>query len=143
MSQARPRPLRVLVVEDRDDTRDAFRVLIGLWGHVCEAAATGAAALRLARAFRPDVVVMDIGLPDMDGYETACAMRKLPGLAGAVFVTLTANGCDDDRERSHAEGFAAHLVKPTNPAELRKLLDRLASERTPAPGPRLSPELRG
>ena len=141
MSPAHPRPLRVLVVEDRDDTRDAFRVLIGLWGYVCEAAASGAAAVHLTRAFRPDVVVMDIGLPDMDGYEAARAMRKASGMARAVFVALTANGCDEDAERSRVEGFAAHLVKPTNPAELRKLLDRLASERTPAP--RLSSEPRG
>ena len=89
-------------------------------------------ALRAASAFPPDVVLMDIGLaPGMDGWETARAMRKLPGLSETVFVAVTGYSRHEDVDRSYAAGFAAHFTKPFDQAELMDFLETVALERRP------------
>lgn len=123
-----PRPLRVLIVEDHKGARESLCMLIGIWDHACESASTGPEAVQKAASFRPDVVLLDIGMPGMDGWEAARAMRGLPGLSGAASVATTGYGRDTDVARSLAEGFAAHLTKPADPDVLRTLLDRLAAE---------------
>jgi CheY-like chemotaxis protein len=128
MSQQPPRPLRVLVVEDDQDTCESLCLLVRLWGHAGEAAPSGAAAVRAAASFRPGVVLMDIGLPGMDGWEASRRMRKLPDLSGAAFVALSAYGREADVGRSRAEGFVTHLVKPVDPELLRDLLAQLAAD---------------
>jgi two-component system CheB/CheR fusion protein len=132
--QVRPaHPLRVLIVEDYEDARESLALLMELRGHVCACAPDGAAAVRAASLFLPDVVLMDVGLPGgIDGYEAARRMRALPGLAGAVFVATTGYGRDADVHRSRAQGFAAHLTKPFDPVELLRLLDRVAEARAAA-----------
>ncbi len=122
-------PLRVLVVEDYTDGRESTCLLVQLWGHAREAAPDGRRALEMAAMFRPDVVLMDIGLPGLDGYQTARAMRNLSGLEGAVFAALTGYGSNADVRRSHAEAFAAHFTKPCEPDELKDFLRTVAAER--------------
>ena len=127
------RPLRVLVVEDNEDARESLCMLLGLWGHACESAPAGPQALEAAAASPPDVVLMDIGMPGMDGWMTARELRKKPGLADAVIVATTGYGRGVDVKRSMDEGFAAHFTKPYDPAELRRLLEGIAGRRPLAP----------
>jgi CheY-like chemotaxis protein len=121
--------LRVLVVEAYEQTRESFRVLIGLWGHACQAAPPGSAALRAAAAFRPDVVLTDIGPPGTEEWEAACDMRRGPGLSGTVFVATTAYVRGVGVDRSYKEGFAAHFIKPFASDELKDFLETVAGDR--------------
>jgi two-component system CheB/CheR fusion protein len=83
---------------------------------------SGAAALDLADSYQPDVVLLDIGMPGMDGYEVARRIRRQPRTAGAMLVALTGYGQENDLERSRAAGFNFHLVKPVDLASLQALL---------------------
>ena len=103
---------RILVVDDNVDAAKSLALLLRLTGHEVRTAHDGAAALEAARAQAPDVVLLDIGLPRMDGLEVARRMREDLGLKGVVLVALTGYGQDEDRRRSEAAGFNAHLVKP-------------------------------
>jgi two-component system, OmpR family, response regulator len=117
-------PLRVLVVDDYDDARDCLCMLLRIWGCQAEPAADGPSALAAAPAFRPDVVLLDLAMPGMDGYETARRLRELP--RPPLLVALTGYGRDEDRESTRRAGFVAHLLKPVEPADLRALLGRAA-----------------
>jgi signal transduction histidine kinase/CheY-like chemotaxis protein len=114
-------PRHVLVVEDLDDAREMLRLTLELDGHRVTVAADGAAALEAVRASLPDVALVDIGLPGMDGYEVA---RRLRATAGARIrlVALTGYGQPDDRDRARQAGFDAHLVKPVDPDALARAL---------------------
>ncbi|HVR98851.1 MAG TPA: ATP-binding protein [Thermoanaerobaculia bacterium] len=113
---------KVLIVEDNPDAAQALSELLELWGHEVAAAMDGPAALKVVESFRPDVVLMDIGLPGMDGYELARRLRERPDLAGAHFIALTGYGQEADRRRSAEAGFDDHLTKPADPGVLRNLL---------------------
>jgi two-component system CheB/CheR fusion protein len=113
---------RVLVVDDNQDAADSLALLLGMWNHEVKTAPDGPAALRLAPAFRPDVVLMDIGLPKMNGYQVARELRKLPGASKAVLVALTGYGQEEDRKQAQDAGFARHLMKPVDPDDLRAVL---------------------
>lgn len=115
------RPLAILIVEDHADARDTLRLLLQLDGHRVTEAGTGARAVELAAAARFDVAMVDIGLPDMDGYEVARRIRTSGG-RGVYLVALTGYGEPDDRQRALAAGFDAHLVKPVDPDDLLKAL---------------------
>ena len=91
--------LRVLVVEDSRDTADSLALLLRLWGHRSAVAYTGESALEVATTFRPDVVLLDIVLPGIDGYEVAWRLRQLPGLARCRLMALTGNDNEDDVQR--------------------------------------------
>jgi CheY-like chemotaxis protein len=99
-------------------------MLLQAEGHAVETADCGLKALERAQAFRPQVVLLDIGLPDLDGYEVARRLRALPETHDAVLVALTGYGQTEDRERSRSAGFNHHLLKPVN---FEKLSDLLAS----------------
>jgi two-component system CheB/CheR fusion protein len=114
--------LRILVVEDCRDTADVLTLLLRLWGHDPRVARDGPQALALAPSFLPDVVLLDLGLPGMDGWEAARGLRAVPGLGRALLLAVSGYGADVDRARSDQAGFAAHLLKPLDPAELRALL---------------------
>jgi two-component system, chemotaxis family, CheB/CheR fusion protein len=129
MSQQPPRLLRVLVVEDNEDARETLCWLVGLWGHACASAPAGHIAVQAAASFRPDVVLMDIGLPVMNGWQAAREMREKPELEGSTFIAMTGFGRDVDLRRSRAEGFAVHLTKPVDPELLRDILAQLAAGR--------------
>jgi two-component system CheB/CheR fusion protein len=86
----------------------------------------GPAALEAVPAFQPEVVLLDIGLPGMDGYEVARALRQQPALDKLLVVAMTGWGQAEDRRRSHEAGFDLHLVKPVEPEVLREVLERVA-----------------
>jgi CheY-like chemotaxis protein len=117
-------PRLILLIEDHADARDALRVLLELEGHTVEVAAAGPEGLEIALVKRPEVALVDIGLPGVDGYEVARRMRAL-GLEGTVLIALTGYSQPEDRRRAAEAGFDAHLVKPVDPAELTRLLATL------------------
>src|SRR6185295_4403299 len=105
------RRLRVLVVEDNQDAAESLTTLLQLWGHDVRVAYDGLAALRLAEAETPDVILSDIGLPGMDGYELARQLRARPAFGRVVLVALSGYGRDEDRRQAAEAGFDHHLVK--------------------------------
>jgi CheY-like chemotaxis protein len=120
------RSRRVLVVDDNVDGAESMAMMLRQGGHEALTAYDGRAALEHARRGRFDVVLLDIGLPDgLDGYEVARRLRSGESPSGAVLIALTGFGQEQDHRRSREAGFAHHLVKPVDPAELRRLLDRL------------------
>ncbi|MBB3221032.1 hybrid sensor histidine kinase/response regulator [Pseudoduganella umbonata] len=116
------RPLRILIADDNVDAARSLADLLALGGHDTRVAADGAGALELAAAFHPDVAFLDIGMPGMDGYETARCLRGLPGMQSVRLAALTGWGAAEDRERSRAAGFDHHLLKPAVPAEVSAVL---------------------
>ncbi len=113
---------RVLVVEDSVDGAESLRALFELGGHTVEVAYSGAEGIEKARTFRPDVVLCDIGLPGMDGYAVAKAMRSEPGLQSVVLVALTGYAAPDDVAKSRQAGFDHHLAKPPSIERLVQIL---------------------
>ena len=113
---------RVMVVDDNVDAADSLALLLGLEGHQTQCAYSAAQALERVTAFAPEVVLLDIGLPDVDGYEVARRIRASPGGAAMMLVALTGYGQAEDRERALASGFQAHLVKPVDLDLLGRLL---------------------
>jgi PAS domain S-box-containing protein len=124
------RSMRVLVVDDNVDAAESLRMVLEMQaGHTVRVAYDGATGLAAARDFQPDAILLDIGLPKgMDGYEVARRLRTIPGQEQTPIVALTGYGRTEDRERSGAAGFTAHLVKPVDPEELRELLSQLAED---------------
>jgi CheY-like chemotaxis protein len=113
---------RILVVDDNFDSAESLELLLGLQGHEVRTAADGLEAIETARSFRPEIVLLDIGLPRMDGYEVARRMRAEPGLAGAVLIAMTGYGREEDVRRSMESGFDRHMVKPLDFDQLDALL---------------------
>jgi CheY-like chemotaxis protein len=113
---------RILVVDDNRDAVDALAMMLRLNGSDVEVAYDGASGLATAQSFRPDAVVLDIGLPGMDGYEVARRLRTRPETADKLIVAVTGYGQKEDRERAHASGFDHHLVKPIESETLIRLL---------------------
>ena len=112
---------RVLLVEDNPDARAIMRRLLRLWGHEVEVAGDGPGGLDKALSLRPDVVVLDIGLPGFDGYEFARRLRS-QGAKDVYLIAVTGYGQREDQERAIDAGFDAHLVKPVDPAQLSRLI---------------------
>jgi signal transduction histidine kinase/CheY-like chemotaxis protein len=113
---------RVLVIEDNQDTATIMRDFLELSGFEVETASSGGDGLDRARRFRPEIVLCDLGLPGMNGFEVASALRRDPQTAAARLIALTGYGGDEDRRRSREAGFELHLTKPVDPAMLRRLL---------------------
>ncbi|HEX4611177.1 MAG TPA: ATP-binding protein, partial [Urbifossiella sp.] len=116
---------RVLVVDDNVDAAESLATLLGLLGHETAVAHTGPDAIGQAAGLRPEVVFLDIGLPGMNGYEVAAALRAGGTCPGAVFVALTGWGAEEDRRRSKEAGFDLHLTKPVEPRHLEALFSGL------------------
>jgi CheY-like chemotaxis protein len=112
----------VLVVDDSHDAAESLAMLLELEGHEIHTAHDGAEAVRTAERVRPDVVLMDIGLPIVNGYEACRLIRTQAWGASMVMVALTGWGQEDDREQSRAAGFDLHLVKPVDHAELSRVI---------------------
>jgi signal transduction histidine kinase len=113
---------RVMIVDDNVDAADSLALLLGLEGHETECSYSAAAALQRVSAFAPEVVLLDIGLPDIDGYEVARRLRALPGGAAITLIAITGYGQAEDRERALASGFQTHLVKPVDLVVLGRIL---------------------
>ncbi|MHB1037730.1 MAG: response regulator [Pirellulales bacterium] len=116
---------RILVVDDMVDLAEGLAMVLRLPGHDVRVAYNGPAALETARAFRPQIVLLDIGLPRMNGYEVARRLREQAGAEKIVLVALTGYGQEEDCRRSHEAGFDHHMVKPPDPEELLNLLARI------------------
>ncbi|HEX4613148.1 MAG TPA: ATP-binding protein [Urbifossiella sp.] len=113
---------RVLIVDDNADAAESLAALLGLQGHAVRTAADGPTALGAAAEFRPDLVLCDLGLPGMDGYEVVRQLRAVPALAQTRFIALTGYGREADIDRTRSAGFHAHLVKPFDPTRLADVL---------------------
>jgi CheY-like chemotaxis protein len=124
---------RILIVEDNPDACHMLRLALELAGHAVQVAEDGERALDLAATRWPEVVVIDIGLPGMDGYELARQLRASSACRGMHLLALTGYGQAQDRQRSLDVGFVAHLVKPVDPEELARVITALSPD--PAPGP--------
>jgi two-component system CheB/CheR fusion protein len=121
------RPVRVLVVEDNVDAAESLATLLRLWGHDVRVVHDGLDALDAARAYQPEVVLLDIGLPGLDGYQVAERLRDDVGLDHALLVAMTGYGQPEDRRRSREAGIHHHFVKPVEPFVLRNLLAEVAT----------------
>lgn len=119
---------RILVVDDNRDAADSLAMLLKLLGAEVITAYGGPEALKVSRTFRPQVVLLDIGMPDMNGHEVARRLRNDPESAGITIVALTGWGQDEDRQLSQAAGFDHHLVKPLEFATLQTMLSSLDGE---------------
>ncbi|MFP5285594.1 MAG: response regulator, partial [Thermoanaerobaculia bacterium] len=111
----------VLVVDDNRDAAESLAVLLQMWGYDVRVAYDGPEAVEAAAAFHPDVVLLDIGLPKMNGYEAARQIREARQ-DGVVLIALTGWGQDQDRRRSQEAGFDHHLIKPVELEALQKVL---------------------
>jgi len=113
---------RILIVDDSRDGGESLAMLLRVLGAEISLAHSGRQALELVDSFKPDVVLLDIGMPGMDGYEVARRIRSNPDNRHISLIALTGWGQDEDRRRSVAAGFDHHLVKPADIDQLRQLL---------------------
>ena len=114
--------MKVLVVDDNHDAATSLSMLVELLGHEVRTAFDGEQALGVAGEFCPDVVLLDLGMPRMDGYEACRRLRAQPWGAGMTVVAVTGWGREDDRRKTQLAGFDKHLVKPVAPAEIATML---------------------
>ena len=126
---AAAQPLRILVVDDSRDAADICAMLLELSGHRVQTAYSGHRALEVAEAFQPQVLLLDIGLPDMDGYQLARSIRSAPWGHSACLVAVTGWGQEQDRRRASEVGFDHHLTKPVEAEALDSLLRSVGTER--------------
>jgi len=122
---------KVLVVDDNVDVAESTAMLLRLGGHEVQVAYDGPSALSALDSFFPHVILLDIGLPGIDGYELARTIRSRPEQNGAVLVAVTGYGQNEDRQRSHAAGISHHLTKPFDPAMLEALVTQRPSDPPP------------
>jgi signal transduction histidine kinase/ActR/RegA family two-component response regulator len=116
------RALRILMVEDNRDGAETLQTLLRLAGHEVALAVTGPEGVDMARRFRPDVVLCDIGLPGMDGFAVGRALREDPSTSRSRLIVLSGYGQEEDRRKSREAGFDLHLTKPVDPLDLLRLL---------------------
>ena len=121
-ADVKPAQRRILVVDDNADAARTLAELARRWNYDVRIARDGAAALELAGEYHPDVVLLDIGLPKMSGYQVATRLRQQPDFQKTLLVAMTGYGQDEDRRRSREAGFNLHLVKPVPPDVLQNLL---------------------
>jgi CheY-like chemotaxis protein len=115
-----------LIVDDNRDSADSLSMMLKIMGNTTYTAYDGEEAVRAAAACRPDVMLLDIGLPKLDGYEACRRIRAQPGGKSLIIVAQTGWGQEEDRQRTHESGFDHHLVKPVDPQALLKLLAELS-----------------
>src|SRR5262249_28359161 len=123
--------LRILLVEDNRDAADSLALMLSLYGHEVRVARDGPSGLAAAREDTFDVILMDIGLPGMDGWEVARRIRSQPVLPRPCIIAVSGYGQEAERKRSYEAGMDLHLVKPLDLRELERILD-LATARHPA-----------
>ena len=121
---------RILVADDNEDAATSLALILSMLGHETRTARNGLEALEIAEHFKPSVVLLDIGMPKLNGYDTARRLRQQPSEAPLLLIALTGWGQDEDRHRSTEAGFDAHLTKPVDIAEIQRLL---AEKRTGRP----------
>jgi len=125
VSEASPLKRRILVADDNRDVVESFQIMLRILGHEVQTALDGEEALEKAEQFRPDVIVLDVGMPILDGYETASRIRQLPWSRDVVLIAVTGWGNDKDKLKSAAAGFDVHLVKPVDATTILEALDQM------------------
>jgi CheY-like chemotaxis protein len=121
--------IRVLVVDDNQDSADLLAMLGEAHGFVCRSCYSGLAALGVAQDWRPDVILLDLGMPEVSGYEIASAIRTDDDLSSVVLVAVTGWGQVRDRRRTAEAGFDAHFTKPYEANELFETVRRIHAEK--------------
>ena len=124
-------PLRILIVDDNRTIVESLKMLLDMKGNTTQAAYDGLEAVELAERWRPEVILLDIGLPKMDGYEVCRRIRREPWGRGMMVFAVTALGHDDAVTKSQHSGFDMHLVKPVEPEILLTVLDVARAQRRP------------
>jgi CheY-like chemotaxis protein len=122
-----PQRFRILVVDDNHDSALSLAMMLSIMGHDTRTAHDGESALVTAETFLPDVVLLDIGLPKLNGYEVAQRIRGAQWGATMYLIAVTGWGQDEDRQRSAEVGLNLHMVKPVEPSALEKLLSELGT----------------
>lgn len=122
---AAPRRFRILVVDDNHDSALSMAMMLQIIGHDTRTAHDGESAVSTAESFLPEVVLLDIGLPKLNGYEVAQRIREKSWGQSMYLIAVTGWGQDEDRQRSSEVGLNLHMVKPVEPAALEKLLAAL------------------
>jgi CheY-like chemotaxis protein len=122
-------PTRVLVVDDNPDSVQAMVFLLEIRGYEARGCLSGSSCLELAEEWRPHIVLLDLGMPTMDGFEVARRLQEVDGLTDTVLIAWTGFDGVDDQERTRQAGFAMHLVKPVDPEVLLKTIAAFASPR--------------
>jgi two-component system CheB/CheR fusion protein len=120
----------VLIVDDNRDSADSLAMLLAMEGHEASTAYSAHEALECATALKPQIILLDIGLPEIDGYEVARRLRSLDALERTYLIALTGYGQAEDRKRARDAGFDEHMIKP---ADLDRLRTALAAAPEPAP----------
>jgi CheY-like chemotaxis protein len=121
------RRFKILVVDDNHDSALSLAMMLSLMGHETRTAHDGESAVSTAESFQPEVVLLDIGLPKLNGYEVAQRIREQPWGTSMYLIAVTGWGQDEDRQRSSEVGLNMHMVKPVEPSALEKLLASLAA----------------
>jgi PAS domain S-box-containing protein len=129
-----PETFKILIVDDNVDATDMLAGILRLVGHDVQVAYSGQSALEVAMEFQPTIVLLDIGLPEMNGYEVARRLRQRPQSKDTLLIAMTGYGQDSDLQRSTQAGFDYHLVKPVDPEKLEGLFTRLMMQAHPRPG---------
>jgi CheY-like chemotaxis protein/anti-sigma regulatory factor (Ser/Thr protein kinase) len=117
-----PSKRRILVADDNPDVAEAFEIMLRMIGHDVETAHDGIEVVEKAEEFRPDIIMLDIGMPKLNGYDAARHFRKQPWAKDVVLVAITGWGDEKDKGRSQEAGFDIHLVKPVDPLALNRIL---------------------
>jgi CheY-like chemotaxis protein len=113
---------RILLIEDNDDARESLRTLLEALGHEIYEASDGPAGVGKALEVQPDVIVIDLGLPELDGYEVAARIRSLSACSAAILIALTGYAQSEYRTRAETVGFNGYIVKPVDCGALEKLI---------------------
>lgn len=122
MTHSKSISIKILVVDDNKDVTQSMGLVMEALGHKVEIANDGRNALQIAHSFHPDLVLLDIGLTGMNGYDICIAMKKIPGLEKTIFIAQTGWGQNEHFQRSKEAGFNYHLVKPVNMEVLEHIL---------------------
>jgi len=136
----KPRPSngsawRVMVVDDNVDAGDTLAMLLKVWGHEVRVERDGEAAIAAAAEFRPDIVLLDIGLPRKDGFEVALAMQEIPGVRRPILAAISGYGHEEDQRRAREAGFNHHFTKPVDPDVLQEFLGQASWDEVAAESP--------
>jgi len=126
----KPEPKRrILIADDNRDVAESCQIMLQILGHEVEKAFDGVEALEKAEQFRPDLIVLDIGMPKLNGLETARRLREQPWARDTILIAMTGWGGDEDKRESAEAGFNVHLVKPVDGMAIQGILDRIGESK--------------